>query len=74
MKVHPDIRTFNQLALVIPETAQAEQDLLHSMTMNDVKPDITTINAIIRRQNLRKAYQEAKVGVREENIIAFKKN
>ena len=68
-KARPDIKTFSQLLDVLSSTSEAESDLLASMKLHDVRPDVDLFNAIIRRRNLRKDYRAAKVFNHKKNKL-----
>ena len=46
-KVRPDIKTFDHLLRVIPNTKESEEDLLLSMKTTGVKPDVSFCNKLI---------------------------
>ena len=46
-RVTPDIKTFDQLLRVIPNTKEGEEDLLMAMKESGVKPDVSFCNQLI---------------------------
>ena len=46
-RVKPDIKTFDQLLRVIPNTSQSEAELLEAMERAGVKPDVSFCNQLI---------------------------
>ena len=46
-RVKPDIKTFDQLLRVIPNTSQSEAELLEAMDWAGVKPDVSFCNQLI---------------------------
>lgn len=60
-KATPDIKTFTLLLESIPSSREAEADLLATMTLNMVKPDVDFCSLLIRKRNLRKDFEGAKV-------------
>ena len=45
-RVSPDIKTFDQLLRIIPNTTEAETDLLMLMKENNVVPDVSFCNQV----------------------------
>lgn len=60
-KATPDIKTFTLLLESIPSSREAEADLLATMTLHKVKPDVDFCSLLIRKRNLRKDFEGAKV-------------
>lgn len=56
----PDIKTFTLLLESIPSSCEAEADLIATMTLNKVKPDVDFCSLLIRKRNLRKDFEGAK--------------
>merc|ERR1711874_260699 len=46
-RVKPDIKTFDQLLRVIPNTSQSEEELLQAMERAGVRPDVSFCNQLI---------------------------
>lgn len=59
----PDIKTFTQLMHCLPSTIEAENELLAAMDWHKVPLDTSFCNLLIRRRNLRKNPEQAKVSV-----------
>lgn len=59
--VTPDIKTLSQLVNAIPSNAQAEKELIQVLNSQSIQPDVDFFNMLIRKRNLRKDYDGAKV-------------
>lgn len=57
----PDLKTFTILLETVSSVPEMESDLLATMTLNKVKPDVDFFSLLIRKRNLRKDYFGAKV-------------
>lgn len=57
----PDLKTFTILLETVLSEPEMESDLLATMMLNNVKPDVDFFSLLIRKRNLRKDYFGAKV-------------
>ncbi|RUS74592.1 hypothetical protein EGW08_017652, partial [Elysia chlorotica] len=58
---NPDVRTFSQLVPCLPDTKEADNELLQLMEEMGVTPDVDLFNDIMSKRNFRHDSQSAKV-------------